>query len=112
MPYRRQNFCFVLSVLLRIHPVKAAAVSQRLRSRAEALFVGEARLGGAATVCDPTKGVFDREFVERIGIVIACPFFEMGMARVSRVGDRLEQFVEAWDAAAILGRSVPFAANI
>jgi len=47
-----------------IHPVKAAAVSQRLRSRAEALFVGEARLGGVATVCDPTKGVFDREFVD------------------------------------------------
>ena len=34
------------------------------------------------------------------------PFFEMGMARMSTVSDRFEQFVEAWDAAAILGRSV------
>jgi hypothetical protein len=30
---------------------------------------------------------------------------------LSRVGDRFEQLVEAWDAAAILGRSIPFATD-
>src|SRR5215510_5623609 len=36
----------------------------------------------------------------------------MGMARMSTVSDRFEQFVEAWDAAAILGRSVSFAPDV
>jgi hypothetical protein len=76
------------------------------------LFLGGARLGGVATVCDAPEGVFDRKRIECIGIVVARPFFEMGMARMRRVGDRFEQFVEAWDAAAILGRSIPFATDV
>ena len=76
------------------------------------LFLGQARLGGVATVCDAPEGVFDRKRIECIGIVVARPFFEMGMARMSRVGDRFEQFVEAWDATAILGRSVSFAPDV
>ena len=83
-----------------------------LGSRAEAFFPGEARLGGVAAVCDATEGVFDRKRIECIGIVVARPFFEMGMARMSTVSDRFEQFVEAWDAAAILGRSVSFAPDV
>jgi hypothetical protein len=75
------------------------------------LFLGEARLNGVATVCDAPEGVFDRKCIECVGIVVARPFFEMGMARMSRVGDHFEQFVEAWDAAAILGRSIPFATD-
>ena len=71
-----------------------------------ALFLGEARLGGVAAVCDATEGVFDRNCIECIGIVVARPVFEMGMARMRTVSDRFEQFVEAWDAAAIFGRSV------
>ena len=76
------------------------------------LFLGEARLNGVATVCDAPEGVFDRKCIECVGIVVARPFFEMGMARMSRVGDHFEQFVEAWDAAAILGRSIPFASDV
>ena len=55
------------------------------------------------------KGEFDRKCVERSGIVLARPFLEMGMARMARVSDRFEQLVQAWDAAAILERSVSFA---
>ena len=62
------------------------------------LFPGEARLGGVAAVCDATEGVFDRNRIECIRIVVARPFFEMGMARMRTVGDRFEQFLEAWDA--------------
>jgi hypothetical protein len=53
-------------------------------------FLGEARLGGVSAVCDATKGVFDRQRVKRSGIVVARPFFEMGMARMSRISDRFE----------------------
>jgi hypothetical protein len=91
------------------HVLKAAA---RSGSRAEVLFLGEARLGGVAAVCDAPEGVFDRKRIECIGIVVTRPFFEMGMARMSRVGDRFEQFVEARDAAAVLGRSIPFATDV
>ena len=76
---------------------------RRSGSRAEVLFLGEARLGGVATVCDSPEGVFDRKRIECIGIVVARPFFEMGMAWMRRISDRFEQFIEAWDAAAILG---------
>ena len=65
------------------------------------VFLGEAHPGGVAAVCDATEGVFDRKRIECIGIVVARPFFEMGMARMSTVSDRFEQFVEAWDAAAV-----------
>ena len=34
------------------------------------------------------------------------------MVRMSRIGDRFEQFVKAWDAAAILRRSVPFTTDV
>jgi hypothetical protein len=69
------------------------------------LFLGEPRLGGVAAVCDAPEGVFDRKRIDCIGIVVPRPFFEMGMARMSRVGDRFEQFIEAWDAAASGARS-------
>ena len=58
-------------------------------------FLGEARLGGVAAVCDATEGVFDRKCIERSGIVVTRPFFEMDMVRMSRISDRFEQFVEA-----------------
>src|SRR5262245_26093744 len=100
-------------ILMSNHPVKAAAsLFAALGSRAEVFFLGEARLGGVAAVCDATEGVFDRKRIKCIGIVVARPFFEMGMARMSRVSDRFEQFVEAWDAAAILGRSVSVAPDV
>jgi hypothetical protein len=54
------------------------------------LLLGEARPGGIATVCDSTEGVFDGEFIERSGVVIVRPFFEMGVIRMARVGDRFE----------------------
>ena len=34
------------------------------------------------------------------------------MARMSRIGDRFEEFVEAWDAAAILGRPISFTTDV
>src|SRR6476659_6825349 len=36
----------------------------------------------------------------------------MGMAWMRWISDRFEQFIETWDAAAILGRSVSFATNV
>jgi hypothetical protein len=59
------------------------------------LCLGEARLGGVAAVCDATEGVFDRKRIALSGIVVARPFFEMGMARMRRISDRFEQFEEA-----------------
>src|SRR3974377_2141150 len=47
-----------------------------------------------------------------MGIEVARPFFQMGMARMSRIDDRFEQLVESWDATAILWRSVPFATDV
>src|SRR5262249_50794454 len=95
------------------HPVKAAAsLFAALGSRAEVFFLGEARLGGVAAVCDATEGVFDRKRIECIGIVVARPIFEMGMARVSTVSDSFEQVVEAWNAAPILGRAGSFAPHV
>src|SRR5262249_24399011 len=92
------------------HPVKAAAsLFAALGSRAEVFFLGVARLGGVAAVCDATEGVFDRKRIKCIGIVVARPFFEMGMARMRTGSDRFEEFVEAWGGAAILGRAVFFA---
>lgn len=44
-------------------------------------FVGEARLGGVAPVCDATERVFDQQLIECIGIVFVDPFFGFGMAR-------------------------------
>src|SRR5262249_9026829 len=86
----------------RNHAVKAAAsLFAALGSRAEVFFLGEARLGGVAAVCDATEGVFDRKRIECIGIVVARPFFEMGMARVRTGSDRFEPVVETLDAAAI-----------
>ncbi len=76
------------------------------------LFLGEAPLGRVAAVCDATKREFDRKCIERSRIVVAHPFFEMGMARMRRFGDRFEQFIEPWDAAAIVGRSVSFAPDV
>ena len=65
------------------------------------VFLGEAHPGGVAAVCDATEGVFDRKWIKRSGIVVFRPFFDMGMIRMSRISDRFEQFVEAWDAAAV-----------
>src|SRR5262249_32470317 len=95
------------------HPVKAAAsLFAALGSRAEVFFLGEARLGGVAAVCDATEGVFDRERIKCIGVGVARPFFEMGMARVGTGRERLEQVVEGWGAAAIRGGSVSFAPDV
>ena len=47
-----------------------------------------------------------------IGIVVVGPFLGFGMVRVVGIGDGFEHFVEARDAAAILGRCVPFAADV
>jgi hypothetical protein len=76
------------------------------------LFSGEARLGGISAVCDAAEGVFDRELVERVGIIVARPLFETGMARMSRISDRLEQFVEAWNAATVVGRFASFPPDV
>src|SRR5262249_12354801 len=90
-----RDYSSALMIVEGNHPVKAAAsLFAALGSRAEVFFLGEARLGGVAAVCDATEGVFDRKRIECIGIVVARPFFEMGMARMSTVSDRFEQFVE------------------
>ena len=41
-------------------------------------------------------------------VAAACPFFDVSMAWMRRIGDRFEQFVKAWDGATILGRSISF----
>ena len=76
------------------------------------LFLGKARPGGVAAVCDAAEGVFYRKRIERIGIVVAYPSFEKGMIRMSRISDHVEQLVESRDAAAILWRSVSFATGV
>jgi len=76
------------------------------------LFLGEARPDGIAAIGDATEGIFDGRCVEGSRIVVARPFFDVGVARVSRISDRFEQFVEARDAATVLGRSVSFAADV
>jgi hypothetical protein len=76
------------------------------------LFLGEARPGGIAAVGDTAEGIFDGRCVEGGRIVVARPFFDVDVARVSRISDRFEQFVEARDADTVLGRSVSFAADI
>ena len=78
----------------------------------ECFFLGEARLGCVAAVCDTAEGIFDRKCIERIGIVVAGPLFEKGMIRMRRICDHFEQFVEARDATAIPGWPVSFAADI
>jgi hypothetical protein len=75
------------------------------------LFLGEARPGGIAAVGDATERIFDGQCVEGSGIVVVRPFFDVGVARVGRISDRFEQFVEAQDAATVLGRSVSSTAD-
>jgi hypothetical protein len=84
--------------VIRNRPVETAVTRQ-----SEVVFLGEARPGGIAAVGNAAEGIFDGQGVEGSRIVVACPFFEVGMARMSGIGDHFEQFVEARDAAAILG---------
>jgi hypothetical protein len=76
------------------------------------LFLGEARPDGIAAIGDAPEGIFDGQRVDGGRIVVAGPFFDVGVARVSRISDRFEQIVEARDAPTVLGRSVSFAADI
>jgi len=71
-------------------------------------FLGEARPVGVAAVADATEGVFDGQCVEGSRIVVVRPFLEVGMARMSRISNPFERLVEARNAAAVVGRSVPF----
>ena len=84
--------------------VRGVTIQRRPRSgsRAKLIFLGEACFGGVAAVCDASEGIFDREVVERIGIVVARPFLGMDMAWMGTLCDRFEQLVEARDATAIL----------
>ena len=50
--------------------------------------------------------------VDHLGIVFVEPFLDVVMVRVLGIGDSVEHLIEAGDAAAILGRGVPFAADI
>jgi hypothetical protein len=45
-------------------------------------------------------------------IVLVKPFDSFGMVRVVKIGDDGQRFMEAGNTAAILGRGVPFAADI
>jgi hypothetical protein len=45
-----------------------------------------ARPDGIAAVGDATEGIFDGQCVEGSRIVVACPFFDVGVARVSILG--------------------------
>ena len=76
------------------------------------LFVGYVSPGSVPAVCDAPERTFDWKRIECIGIVLACPFFDVSMAWRRRIVDRFEQFVKAWDAAKILGRSISFATNV
>jgi hypothetical protein len=73
---------------------------------------GDAGLSGIALVCDAAEGVFDRQPFDDIGVIFVEPFRGLGMVRVARIGNGVEGFVEAGDAVAILGRRVPFAADV
>jgi hypothetical protein len=59
------------------------------------LFLGEARSGGIAAVCDAAEGVFDRKRIECFGIVVACLLFDKGVIQMRRITQRLEQLVES-----------------
>jgi hypothetical protein len=74
-------------------------------------LVGDACFGGVAPVRDAAEGVFDRQLIDCVGIVFIRSFFGFSMALVGGVCNRFKPFVEARNSAAILGRSVSFAAN-
>ena len=51
--------------------------------------------------------IFDRQFVEGVGIIVGRPLLRIEMIRVLGIGEGFEQPIEPGDAAAIFGRSVP-----
>ena len=53
-----------------------------------------------------TGGAFYRK------CIVACPFFEMGRLRMSRISDRFEQFVEAGMPPSITSRRAPAARKL
>src|SRR5665213_2469485 len=75
-------------------------------------FFGEAGSCGVATVCDAAEGDLDGQFVDLLGIVFIEPFGDLGVVRIVWVGQDGEDVVEAGDAAAILGRRIPFAGDV
>jgi len=68
--------------------------------------------GGVALVGDAAEGVFDRQLVDFVGVVIVEPFRGFGVVRVVGIGGGVERLVEAGDAAAILGRRVALAGDV
>lgn len=69
-------------------------------------------VGGISAVCDAAERNSDRQFVDEAGIVIVGPFLVSGVIRVAGIGDCLERFAEARDAAAVLGWRASFAPDI
>ena len=63
-------------------------------------------------VGDAAEGVFDRQLVEHIGIVVVEPFLGLGVVRMFRVCSRVKRLVKAGDAAAVLGRRVALAGDV
>ena len=82
-----------------------------LRGRHDLFVLGDARFGSVPPVGDAAESLFDRQLIDCIGIVFIRPFFGFSMALVGGVCNRFKPFEEARNSAAILGRSVSFAAN-
>ncbi len=61
---------------------------------------------------DAVAGIFDRQLVERVGIVVVEPLFGFGVALVGGVGGGFQGFADAENAAAILGRGVSLAGDV
>ncbi len=72
----------------------------------------DAGFGGVAASGYAHEGVFDRLFVDEVGIVVIQPFDGLGVAGMIRIGSGFEHFIEAGNAAAVLGWSIALAADI
>lgn len=70
------------------------------------------RSRAVSTVGDASQGVFDRRFVDDVGVMVVEPFLGFGVVRVFGIDDGIEHIVKAGDAAAILGQAVLFTASV
>ena len=65
-----------------------------------------------ATCGDAAEGVFDRQFLDGVGVVAVEIFGGLSVVGMEGIGLGREQFIEARDAATVFRRSGAFAADV